>query len=1838
MRTMSKTRGRWLALLLFAWVLSIPSWVYADYDPTAFVTTWAGNGKEIVVPFQSASAQVRYYEKGTTPPSSWIPASPKQYSIDKNSPDCFRFQADANKTYVLEIKGQIQRIAMGTGGTNVNGSVDALLTIEQWGNSQFQSLNSAFSQCSNLIIPSTIKDKPDLSRCQDMSNAFRDCKKLTQVDPKGNWDVSKVEQMGQMFANSYLFDDANLSKWNVSKVKNFSQFLSQCSAFSGDLGSWDVSGCQNFSSMFRGCAEFTGHGLENWKVGRGIYFRAMFHSCLALNFNPAGWDISKTSDLSSMFYKCQKLGSGSVTVDFTAWAPRVKHVKDFSDMFRGCRYFTGKGVATWLMDKNNKAVNLSGMFAECEKFVEDLSLWKVDNVENMAALFDNCKSYNGKGLEKWNVSNVKDMSCMFRSNNNNKADLKDWDVSHVENMSYMFADCSDIKTDFSHWKTGACKNFRRMFSNCRSFNSKIDFWDVSQGVDFSGMLESCTSFNRDLSAWVLSKAQFTERMFAFCTSFNSDISYWDVSNVTNATGMFMGCRSFQKDLSKWSFKNLQEMEMMFRSATLFDSDLGRWDVSHVRKMDSAFAYATSFRGVGLDTWNVGECVGFSATFKECKNFSGDLSKWDMKSAEDLSFMFREASVGKTNFRTWDVSNVRDVEGLFYKAVGEIEDVSQWNTSSCANMKDVFTEAKGMEYALEWDLSALPANAEIGLDKCGMGVDAYNRTLAWWLSKASMSWKPRVMARDLYYSKQADHSSLASAGYDFVGDQYTNDNNLSLNANRMRLKVGEKKELRVEEKKGAIGITYVVTPTDPKRIEYHESENRVEGKIPGNAKVRVKSSNTTYPLHTFCAIEVYRPITALNFKKKEYDLAVGDFLDLRAEMTIEPEDVTYPERIKFEIDEATRAMNMPKKGYSPDNTSGLIKGLEAGEVKVTVTTFDAEGEPVKEEIRIHVKNVEAEKIQVVPSNILLGVNTKLTARVLFTPSNATNKKVTMTIQDPSTVVFSKDAMEKTEVQVDGVAGATLKGKKVGQTKLVAKTTTGQESTVLVTVVEHYVPVGRVRMLSQNLRIPVGTKTQLAVTVDPPLATNRALYFESENPEIAEVDESGIIKGVMEGKTRIKAMSVENTAIYQYCDVEVYINPVQEIQLVTEGEVVIGKGQSYKLRYKILPEDASNKSVQCTSADAETVSVEESTGVVTGVKEGGPVEITIKALGTTEEVEKKVQVRCVPPVATESLNLMLANVTLVPNEQRQMELQFTPTTTTDRDVDWHSNNEKVVTVDENGLLKAISSGEAQITVTLKSDLSVTASCRVTVRPHTVATSIELFPTKITLGQGDKYKLEAFAKPIYATQYELVWTVEDSEGVVAFDKDTQVVKGLKIGKATITVALKNDPSKTSSCEIIVISPAVATIGFDFEPAEFEIEHGGTLDLFNHIKFNPSAATDRYMDWESEKPSVVSVRGGRVTGLEATTEGVLITAKLHSDNSKVATCRVKVKQPTRPQNIKMLTSHLRIKVGDVRTLAVEFFPETSSERKLIWTSNNTTIATVDAMGTVTALEKGFTVVTAMLESDPRIMTVCTVEVVDPSTAGLVTSIAVEDVELMVGKIAELSVRYTPADAVDKTLIFTGVDKTKFRIEGSKVVGVAPTAEPVEVTAILATDPAITATFKVVVLPVVEVTSIRINHEKILIYELNEAYLRVVTTPENADQTGLTWTSDNESVCTVKDGLVLAVSEGIANVTATLNGKSASCEVTVKKQSAVLAADDAKWENLMVRPNPFSTTLRISNYDLQCDTKFELVDVMGKVVRSGRLLENETQIETTALTSGLYILRLETVEGQVKSIRVVKH
>ncbi len=88
------------------------------------------------------------------------------------------------------------------------------------------------------------------------------------------------------------------------------------------------------------------------------------------------------------------------------------------------------------------------------------------------------------------------------------------------------------------------------------------------------------------------------------------------------------------------------------------------------------------------------------------------------------------------------------------------------------------------------------------------------------------------------------------------------------------------------------------------------------------------------------------------------------------------------------------------------------------------------------------------------------------------------------------------------------------------------------------------------------------------------------------------------------------------------------------------------------------------------------------------------------------------------------------------------------------------------------------------------------------------------------------------------------------------------------------------------------------------------------------------------------------------------------------------------------------------------------------------------------------------------------------------------------------------------------------------------------------------------------------------------------------------------------------------------------------EKETAVC---DPVFVNVQVTPNPFADLLRITNVELQ-NARYELLNAQGIVVRSGKLMGNEQLIETTDLTSGLYLLRLTAASGATKTISVVKN
>lgn len=90
-----------------------------------------------------------------------------------------------------------------------------------------------------------------------------------------------------------------------------------------------------------------------------------------------------------------------------------------------------------------------------------------------------------------------------------------------------------------------------------------------------------------------------------------------------------------------------------------------------------------------------------------------------------------------------------------------------------------------------------------------------------------------------------------------------------------------------------------------------------------------------------------------------------------------------------------------------------------------------------------------------------------------------------------------------------------------------------------------------------------------------------------------------------------------------------------------------------------------------------------------------------------------------------------------------------------------------------------------------------------------------------------------------------------------------------------------------------------------------------------------------------------------------------------------------------------------------------------------------------------------------------------------------------------------------------------------------------------------------------IAVTSVTLDQTSITLVEGENKTLAATVSPDDATDKTVSWSSSNESVATVSDGKVTAVSAGSATVTATAGGKSAACAVTVTAQPTVEETQD---------------------------------------------------------------------------------
>ena len=318
-----------------------------------------------------------------------------------------------------------------------------------------------------------------------------------------------------------------------------------------------------------------------------------------------------------------------------------------------------------------------------------------------------------------------------------------------------------------------------------------------------------------------------------------------------------------------------------------------------------------------------------------------------------------------------------------------------------------------------------------------------------------------------------------------------------------------------------------------------------------------------------------------------------------------------------------------------------------------------------------------------------------------------------------------------------------------------------------------------------------------------------------------------------------------------------------------------------------------------------------------------------------------------------------------------------------------------------------------------------------------------------------------------------------------------------------------------------------------------GNTLTLKATVL--PADATDKSVEWSSDKEDVAAVdANGRVTAKGNGTANITVTTK---DQNKTATCVVNVAQEV--TGVSLSHTSLTLNEGQEHTLIPTVNPSTAADKSLNWTSSNTSVATVNAEGKVTAVSKGTATIKAEAKNGSGKYASCSVTVKRPVSSIQLnkTSIAIYN-----GKTEALTATVIPSDANNTAVTWTSSNTSVATVSSSGVVtGKSKGTATITVTAKDGNGAQATCAVEVKQY----VTSISLNETSLLLAIGAEATLSVASVlPNNANDKTYTWSSSDSAIASVDNsGKVTAKANGNVTIKATANdgsGVFASCSVIV--------------------------------------------------------------------------------------------
>ncbi|MDR2969898.1 MAG: Ig-like domain-containing protein [Tannerellaceae bacterium] len=307
-------------------------------------------------------------------------------------------------------------------------------------------------------------------------------------------------------------------------------------------------------------------------------------------------------------------------------------------------------------------------------------------------------------------------------------------------------------------------------------------------------------------------------------------------------------------------------------------------------------------------------------------------------------------------------------------------------------------------------------------------------------------------------------------------------------------------------------------------------------------------------------------------------------------------------------------------------------------------------------------------------------------------------------------------------------------------------------------------------------------------------------------------------------------------------------------------------------------------------------------------------------------------------------------------------------------WNSDNASIAKVDANGLVTAVSPGTTNITVSTTNGLH-SAACRVTVTAEEPILAVSTSSLHFTAEGGTNtfaimtnldwsatgygvYHYVSWVQPVsYEYDYinnKMIVTVVADANTSATERTTtfKVFGHVGIEPKTVTVTQDGTAPTTVNVTGVSLSAAGATL-----------QTGMTLQLTATV--SPNNATNKNVSWTSSNTSVATVdTNGKVTAVAAGKATITVTTE---DGNHKATCEVTVNAPATTTvnvtGVSLSAAGATLQTAMTQQLTATVSPNNATNKNVSWSSSNTSVATVDTNGKVTAVAAGTATITVTTE-----------------------------------------------------------------------------------------------------------------------------------------------------------------------------------------------------------------------------------------------------------------------------------